>query len=100
MPVPSPLNETMELAIGSVASQEQRSIALKQIATPGEKRRLNRNVMKIAEGILVTGWLQPITVAPANSSERTRRKYELVTGGDRLEAMRQLGAERIPAVIL
>ena len=65
------------------------------VVAPNRMRALRpEKVAEIAESIQAQGLLQPIVVRP-----RGRSSFWLVAGRHRLEAFRELGLDRIPAVI-
>src|SRR6266404_2680848 len=75
---------------------EQIPIALIDVINP---RARNRKIFKeIVGSIAQLGLKKPITVARRTHSDGAR--YDLVCGEGRLEAYRQLGQTRIPALVI
>ena len=69
-------------------------VPLSLIDVPKKWRRVNKaTVAELADSIRIDGLLQPIGVRPIGD------RYRLVYGRHRLEALRKLGAETIPAVV-
>ena len=87
---------------GSIGlSQELRALAVREIEiqeilpTGISLRSLDeKTVVELMESIRINGLLQPITVKPVG-----RKKFRLIFGSHRLEAVRRLGWKGIPAIV-
>jgi ParB family chromosome partitioning protein len=72
---------------------EIQQVPLRSIDVSGQNPRAALVVEELMESIRVHGLLQPLVV------RRTGRRFELIAGHRRLEALRQLGWKTVPAVV-
>lgn len=80
------------------AFMETVRIPLEEIYVPAPKRRTLKNakVKEMAEEILETGQKQPIQLR----RDEAKKRYVLLDGLHRLEALRSLGEETVEALIV